>query len=178
LKLPVKGSALPEGIEIFPRHNSLKPGEFGNAIRGPLGIHQVNRKRYFFYGADYTLTAQMDHLKTLMKLSEQKLKSLTAGMTVPPELCEAGQAVRNVTNYPHNANVFRILDHVQTHRKSGRNYWARCPSCAMDGRDRGGDNLAISVDDPRKYRCWAGCTRDMIREALGCPIKRKVGSGA
>jgi hypothetical protein len=175
LKLQVKGSAWPEGIEIFPRHNSLKVGEFGNAIRAPLGVHQANKKRYFFYGADYTLAAQMDYLKNLTTLTEQRLNSLISGMTVPRELCEAGQTVRTVTNYPCSAKEFRILDHVQTRRQSGRNYWARCPSCALGGHDRGGDNLAISVDDPRKYRCWAGCTREMIREALGCPIKRMAG---
>ena len=51
------------------------------------------------------------------------------------------------------------------------NYWARCPSCADHGRDRSGDNLAISVSDPRKYKCWAGCTKEMIRAALGQPIR-------
>jgi hypothetical protein len=46
---------------------------------------------------------------------------------------------------------------------------ARCPSCAEEGHDRSGDNLSISIEDPRKYICWAGCTRDMIRAAVGCP---------
>ena len=67
---------------------------------------------------------------------------------------------------------FRILDHVRPTSKRGGNYWARCPSCAEHGRDRGGDNLAISVSDPRKYKCWAGCTKEMIRAAfLGHPIR-------
>ncbi len=171
LKLPVKGSDLPEGIEVFPRHNSLKPEEFGNAIRGPLGVHQANKKRYFFYGADYTLQAQIGYLKGLRKLTEQQLKSLITGMTVPAELSEARHRIPSVGSYGYGRNEFRILDHIQIRRKSGRNYWARCPSCAMHGHDRGSDNLAISVDDPRKYRCWAGCTREMIREALGCPVK-------
>jgi hypothetical protein len=46
----------------------------------------------------------------------------------------------------------------------------RCPSCAEAGQDRSGDNLAISIEDPRKYICWAGCTKEMIRQAVGCPI--------
>jgi len=29
---------LAEGIEIFPKHDELRKGEFGNAIRGPLGF--------------------------------------------------------------------------------------------------------------------------------------------
>jgi hypothetical protein len=51
----------------------------------------------------------------------------------------------------------------------GHNNITRCPSCAEEGHDRSGDNLSISIEDPRKYICWAGCTRDMIRAAVGCP---------
>jgi hypothetical protein len=171
LKMPVKGACLPQGIEVFPRQDALKPGEFGNAIRGPLGTHQADKKRYWFYGADYSLESQIRYLKRLRKLSEDQLSSLVAGMTIPEELREPVPAAT-----PHRGgrapNEFRILEHVQVHRKSGRNYWTRCPSCALHGHDRGGDNLAIAVDDSRKYRCWAGCTREMIREALGHPIRR------
>ena len=39
--------------------------------------------------------------------------------------------------------------------------------------DRSGDNLAISVEEPRKYICWAGCTKVMIRNAVGRPIQEK-----
>lgn len=53
LRVPVKGGAgLAEGIEVFPRQDELKADEFGNAIRGPLGVHRAVRKRYWFYGAD------------------------------------------------------------------------------------------------------------------------------
>jgi len=58
-------------------------------------------------------------------------------------------------------------------RRVGRNYVTKCPSCAETGHDRGGDNLAISIEDPRKYICWAGCTREMIRRAVGCPIPER-----
>ena len=37
LGVPVKGSGLAEGIEVFPKHDAIGAGEFGNAIRGPLG---------------------------------------------------------------------------------------------------------------------------------------------
>ena len=66
---------------------------------------------------------------------------------------------------------FRILEHVGTVRKVGRNYVTRCPSCADSGHDRSGDNLAILIEDPRFYKCWAGCPKEMIRAALGCPIR-------
>jgi hypothetical protein len=69
---------------------------------------------------------------------------------------------------------FRILDYVRTTRKDTRNWWARCPSCAQAGHDRSGDNLAIQISNPRLYKCWAGCTKEEIRAALGRPIRRKV----
>src|SRR5262245_5511125 len=171
LKLSVKGVGLAEGIEIFPRQSFLRPGEFGNAMRGPLGVHQANKKRYFFYGADYTLEAQMSYLKGLSKLTEARLKSLISGLAIPEEVQETNGKVRLETP-SRSTHGFRILDHVQSVRKSGRNYWTQCPSCALGGHDRSHDNLAIAIDDPRKYRCWAGCTREMIREALGRPVKQ------
>jgi hypothetical protein len=69
---------------------------------------------------------------------------------------------------------FRILDYVRATRKDGRNWTARCPSCAQIGRDLSGDNLAIKIKNPRFYRCWAGCTKEEIRAALGQPIRCKV----
>ena len=77
----------------------------------------------------------------------------------------------DLPHYDPTLPQFRILDHVRPTSKRGGNYWARCPSCAGHGRDRSGDNLAISVSDPRKYKCWAGCTKEMIRAALGHPIR-------
>jgi len=63
LGVPVKGNGLAEGIEIFPKHDELGPGEFGNAIRGPLGIHRGASRRYWFYGAEYDPERQMAYLK-------------------------------------------------------------------------------------------------------------------
>src|SRR5215475_6936784 len=69
LGVPVKGGELREGIEIFPRQDTIGPGEFGNAIRGPLGIHRGATRRFWFYGADYTFEAQMAYLNGLRKLT-------------------------------------------------------------------------------------------------------------
>ncbi len=33
-----------------------------------------------------------------------------------------------------------------------------------------GTTLAIRIEDPRSYKSWAGCTKEIIREALGCAI--------
>src|ERR1017187_1427566 len=43
------------------------------------------------------------------------------------------------------------------------------PSAAA-GHVTSKDNLAISVEEPQKYICWAGCTKEMIRAALGVPV--------
>lgn len=169
LGMRIKGIGLAEGIEIFPKHDELREGEFGNAIRGPLGIHRGANRRYWFYGADYDLEKQMVYLNRLRKLSEEQLRGFIAGKTMPPEF-ERRQSAPDQSSFRSSAHEFRILDHVGKVRKVGRNYVTQCPSCAEAGHDRGNDNLAISIDEPRYYLCWAGCTKEMIRRALGCPI--------
>ena len=175
LRVPVKGGAgLAEGIEVFPRQDELGPDEFGNGIRGPLGIHRAVGRRYWFYGADYKLDAQLDYLERLKKITEAEMEAFVDGLEMPQEFRPRQTVV--LPPYDPARREFRILDYVRPVRKRSGNYWARCPSCAEQGRDRGGDNLAISVADPRKYKCWAGCPREMIRAALGQPIRvRKAG---
>lgn len=172
LGVPVKGSGLAEGIEIFPKHDEIQEGAFGNAIRGPLGIHRGAKRRFWFYGADYALEAQIKFLTRLRRLTEEQLDQFTAGKDLPPSVAkvrtEAEQT--NVHEGRGGRRGFCILDYVSETRVIGRNYVARCPSCALVGRDRGRDNLAILVSDPRFYQCWAGCTKEMIRAALGRPI--------
>ncbi len=170
LKVPVKGgSGLAEGIEVFPRQDQLGPDEFGNAIRGPLGVHRATGKRYWLYGADYQLEAQLDYLERLRKITEPEMRRFITGLEMPEEF-RPGPKIE-LPPYDPTRREFRILDHVRPTLKRSRNYWTQCPSCAWQGRDHGGDNLAISVADPRKYKCWAGCTKEMIRAALGHPIR-------
>jgi len=170
LKVPVKGgSGLAEGIEVFPRQDQLGPEQFGNAIRGPLGIHRATGRRYWFYGADYRLDAQMEYLERLRKITETEMDRFIHGLEMPDEFRPKPRV--DLPQYDPTRPQFRMLDHVRPTSKRGRNYWARCPSCAEHGRDRSADNLAISVSDPRKYKCWAGCTKEMIRAALGHPIR-------
>jgi hypothetical protein len=134
LGVPVKGNGLAEGIEIFPKHDELGPGEFGNAIRGPLGIHRGASRRFWFYGADYDLGKQMAYLKQLKKVSEEEMRRFVAGKTPP---AEAVRPVRGpVPAAPREGSArpeFRILEHVGEVRKVGRNYVTRCPSCAQGG---------------------------------------------
>jgi hypothetical protein len=171
LGLRIKGFGLAEGIEVFPKHDELRPGEFGNAIRGPLGIHRGGDRRYWFYGADYDLQKQIDYLKRLRKLSEEQLRSSITGTVMPPEFSKNRASADQATPFIHSSSrEFRILEHVGKVRIVGRNYVTQCPSCAEAGQDKSGDNLAISIDDPRKYLCWAGCSKEMIRRVVGCPI--------
>lgn len=177
LKVPVKGAGLADGIELFPKQDGVLSNEFGNALRGPLGIHRGAGKRYWFYSADYTLDDQMNYLSRLKRITDADMKRFVSGLRMPEDLAPKRPAG---LVYPRfggsNGREFRILDHVATKRRAGRNYWARCPSCARQGRDNSGDNLAISVADPRKYKCWAGCGKEEIRAALGRPIRKAAGS--
>jgi len=173
LGMRIKGAGLAEGIEVFPKHDELKAGEFGNAIRGPLGIHRGAKRRYWFYGADYTLEKQLDYVERLRKVTEGELHQFIAGKSIPDELTGRRSSCNPApANRESNGREFRILDHIGSKlRKVGKNYMTQCPSCAEDGHDRGGDNLSIRIDAPRFYKCWAGCTKEMIRSALGCPIR-------
>ena len=172
LGVPVKGANLREGIEIFPKQDSVGPGEFGNAIRGPLGVHRGATRRFWFYGADYRIEAQVAYLNRLRKLTERELQAFIAGKERPRQ--DGAQRERtSASTFRGRAtrSEFRILEHLGALRKVGRNYVTRCPSCAEGGHDKSGDNLAILIEDPRFYRCWAGCPKQAIRSALGCPIR-------
>lgn len=171
LGVPVKGPGLPNGIEVFPKHDQIDAGSFGNAMRGPLGIHRGAWRRFWFLGANHTLEAQIAYLKRLRKLSEEQLNQFIAGKEMPQGIARHKANAR--VSHPARTRrcEFCILDYVGRVRKMGRNYVGRCPSCAERGRDRSGDNLAILIADPRFYQCWAGCTKEMVRAAVGWPIR-------
>ncbi|MBX9601364.1 MAG: hypothetical protein K2X35_10175 [Bryobacteraceae bacterium] len=157
-----------DGIELFPKQDRLEDGQFGNAIRAPLGIHRAVNRRYWFYGAAYSLDAQMQYLRNLRRVTEEQLKQLIQGLEFdepPPARVEPPPT--------GSGRSFIILEHLSPRpkRRVGRNWVTQCPSCAAAGRDRGRDNLAISVGEPHKYICWAGCTKEQIRATLGVPIR-------
>lgn len=176
LKVPVKATGPADGIEVFPKQDCVSANEFGNALRGPLGVHQASKKRFWFYGAAYSLESQIDYLTSLKKITQAEMAVFVHGLEMPPEFSPPKMESAPFRP-PSNGRYreFRILDYVQVRRKMARNYWTQCPSCAQQGRDRSGDNLAVSIADPRKYKCWAGCSRDQIRAALGCPIRYGTG---
>lgn len=183
LKLPVKGkrgadgTLQIEGLEIFPKHDVLQPGQFGNGVRGPLGVHQATGLRYWFYGADdFTLEAQINYLKKRRKLTEAELHAFVDQLP-PLEPEQKPFSIPPRSRYEDRPR-FSILDHVMvdTRRILSGNYVAQCPSCAAQGRDKHCDNLHIKVADPRFYQCRAGCDRHAIREALGCPVPVVTGA--
>ena len=91
LGVPVKGGGLKEGIEVFPRQDRLEDGEFGNAIRAPLGVHRKTNRRYWFYEADLTPEAQLAYLDGLTKLTEAQLRTFIAGMSLPKRTSRSSQ---------------------------------------------------------------------------------------
>jgi len=86
LGIPVKGGRQREGIEVFPKHDALKPGRYGNAIRGPLGIHRGAAQRFWFEGGDEDIEKQMCYLTSLPKMTGDQLARLIAGKAIPPQL--------------------------------------------------------------------------------------------
>ncbi len=166
LSVHVKASGPSDGIELFPKQDRIESTQFGNAIRGPLGIHRAVNRRYWFYGARHDLDEQMKYLRELRRVTEIQLSELIAGLVVEEE-----RPSELLTGSRSDRSYFQILDCLNRDglRRVGRNWVTQCPSCAAAGRDRGKDNLAISVDEPLKYLCWAGCTNIQIRAALGAP---------
>jgi hypothetical protein len=171
--IPVKCGGLKDGIEVFPRQDRLADGEYGNALRAPLGVHRKTNSRYWFRAAAPRPEAQLAYLNGLPKLTEDRLKVLIHGMRFPEAYKPVVAAPYIPSSLPAGQREFRILEHVRTTRKDSRNWWAKCPSCSLVGRDRTGDNLSIQIKDSRFYKCWAGCTRDEIRAALGRQIRMK-----
>lgn len=174
LGVPIKRDK-EEGIEVFPRQDEIAADEYGNAIRGPMGIHRASGIRYWFEDAPPILQAQFDLLRNVPKVTEAQLLTLTAAMPPIPEPATAKPWVDfSKTAGSDGKTGFQIMDHIKTRlHKSGKNYVTACPCCDAGGSGR---HLSISVREPTKYRCWHGCTAEQIRDALGTP-KRKWDSG-
>src|SRR6201998_4002554 len=173
LEVPIKGTFKQvDGIEIFPRQDEIGAAEYGNAIRGPLGIHRANMHRYWFEDAPSNLADQLIYLRSVKRLTATELEAFTRGLSIPESVCS--RPALEVASSEIRQSGFQILQHVKVEFKRSGHDWTQCPSCAQQGRDRARDNLAISVANPRFYKCWAGCTREMIREALGQPVPKQT----
>jgi hypothetical protein len=119
LGLAIKNGRQREGIEIFPKHDVLKPGRYGNAIRGPLGIHRGAGHRFWFDGADEDLASQMRYLNSLAKVTSDQLARLIAGKAIPPQLLPPKPKAELETRIHTAGSEFRILDHINTMLRSG-----------------------------------------------------------
>ena len=157
------GAGLAEGIEVFPRQDELGPDEFGNGIRGPLGVHRAVERRYWFYGADYTLDAQLDYLERLKKITEEEMATFVDGLEMPQEFRRRPTVV--LPPYDPTRQEFRILDHVGPMRKCSRELLGALPVLRGAGtRSRRGQSGDFSLrpaqvqvlgrmhqrDDPRR----------------------------
>jgi hypothetical protein len=111
----------------------------------------------------------MGFLDSLKKVTEEQLHALVSGLEMPEAF--KPRPVVSLPPYDPARREFHILDYVPRGRRSGKDYRTKCPSCSMLGGDKNNDNLAVSVSDPRKYKCWAGCKKEEIRAALGRPIR-------
>src|SRR5437016_7833513 len=113
LGVQVKGAGLSDGIEIFPKQDELRPEEFGNAIRAPLGVHRGAREsrgwRYWYYGADYRLDDQLAYLRRLPKVNEQHLQRMIAGKTIPQEFAQRARRPEIPKYLDSKPGEFRIL---------------------------------------------------------------------
>jgi hypothetical protein len=175
LGVPVLGGGLKEGIEVFPKQDDIKEGEYGNAIRAPLGVHRRTNQRYWFYEADLTPEAQLAYLNGIKTVTEEELKIFIQGMSLPEAYRPPAPTPYIPKALPLGKREFRILDYVRVNERirDPKNWVAQCPSCAEAGGDRGRDNLKIKKSDPRFYICWKGCKKEDIRAALGQPIRTK-----
>src|SRR3974390_3921982 len=114
-----------------------------------MGIHRGANRRFWFYGADYTVEAQIAYLNRLRKVTEEELRRFIAGKE-RPEPDPALPPKRDISRESRKGNgrpEFRILEHVGPVRKVGRNYIASCSSFADRGHARRGGNLALPIED-------------------------------
>jgi hypothetical protein len=173
--IPIKGfNHAVDGIEIFPRQSKLEEGQFGNALRGPLGVHRKSARRYWFDGVLTQLQPQFDYLRKVRRLTLAELEDYTDGLTMPEPEVEPAPTFAPVPA-GFKFDTFDIRKYVRLKDRTGKNMWGQCPSCAKQGHDRGRDNLAVNKTNPNLYCCWAGCTADDIREAVGAP-RRQLGT--
>ena len=65
LSVQVKAPVRRTELNCFRSRIGSNRTQFGNAIRGPLGVHRAVNRRYWFYGAQHDPEAQMKYLREL-----------------------------------------------------------------------------------------------------------------
>lgn len=159
LGIPIKVKGDDDGIEVFPKQDSVGKGEYGNAIRAPFGIHRATGLRYWFDDAPQNIVAQFELVRSAKRLSLDHLERLTAGLT---PINPAPFQPRQTFDW---ANGRIAVVSLGKHRRSGKNYVAACPVC--EGNDPRGHHLSVKVADTTVYHCWMNCMPEEIKRALG-----------
>lgn len=176
LGYPIRGArGNTEGVEVFPKQESLEPGQFGNGVRAPMGIHRKVKERFWFRDAEPSLEAQFKYLRRLPRVTLEKFGVLTDGVDMPEDLIPK-PFVPPPFREPFDAfSQFDVRRFTPPPRGRKTDYMTQCPSCASAGRDTSRDNLHVSPSkNPSKRRlgipdfyCHAGCTFKEITRACG-----------
>jgi hypothetical protein len=160
-----------EGVEIFPKQEVLEAGQVGNGVRAPMGIHRKVKERFWFRDAARDLASQFSYLRSLPRLTREKLDLLIEGMTMPEDMLPPKPPPPVIYDPADKFNQFDIRRYVtitKTLTKSG--VMVQCPSCKSQGRDRSRNNLHVSImagkPTPAIY-CHAGCSFRDIQAACG-----------
>lgn len=163
LGVPIKVKGDDEGIEVFPKQDSVGEGEFGNAIRAPFGIHRATNQRYWFEGAEPNIDAQLTLIRSAKRLSLAQLEQLTTNLKpidVPKPKFQPKPA------FQHGNGSNRVVVPLGPHRREGKNYKAPCPVCDLGNNPRDW-HFSVKVAEPTKFRCWHDCSAEDIKRALG-----------
>lgn len=150
------------GIEIFPKQESLEPGQVGNGLRGPLGIHRKKGKRYWFFDAEPNIEDQFRYLRSVQRCSLEQLELLTEGLDMPEDLKEPEWAPPDESkkNRFGGFEITLYVDQPRRKPREGGKFVTQCPSCAEVGGDRSRNNLSITPrpEQTSLYNCFKGCT--------------------
>ena len=183
LGVPVKGAGLVDGIEVFPKHDAIGTGEFGNAIRGPLGIHRGANRRFWFYGADYTLEDQIAYLNRLRKVTEEELRRFiatkgtdlrTVDYAASPECDQRWKAAATGNNAPVSGHSRSLGSGFV--RKGQRQSWHGSADVLFARRGGSQDTEAVSPSGARDNR--GGSLRRMFPLPLCQAAAEGRGTGA
>ena len=169
LGLAIKGvRGIKDGLEIFPKQETLEPGQVGNGLRGPFGIHRKVMRRCWFLDADPNLEAQFHYIRHLPRCSWDQIEELTLGMAMPEDLIEEEREPGTYQNSGEGFDITPFID-MKVFARGRRSAHFACPSCRAAGRDNGKDNLHVTMEPGPRYVfwCFAGCSFKEIITACG-----------
>lgn len=160
---------LPETFEFFPKQAQA---QFGNALRGPLGVNlkpEANGAIGWFDGPPKEVGAQLEWLAVQPLTSSAKITAMVKKLRAEDAERERYKFVP-ILPARQSASTKELLSLLELARLHGQNlkqvskgHTTRCPACAAAGCDRKGNNLFIGesgfscqrgCDTKSIYRCW------------------------